>query len=107
MKKYIFLVALFSLGMVFSASAQNSKTPKASKRQVVQTKRIKQGVNSGELTRGEVAVLGKQQRSINRSKRRAKADGQVTRGERAQIHNRQNRANRNIVRKKNNQRDRN
>ncbi|HKK74836.1 MAG TPA: hypothetical protein VJ953_07190 [Saprospiraceae bacterium] len=107
MKKYIFLVALFSLGMVFSASAQSQKTPKASKRQVVQTKRIKQGVKTGELTRGEVAVLGKQQRSINRSKRSAKADGQVTRAERVQIQNRQNRANRNIKRKKNNKRAQN
>lgn len=107
MKKYIFLIALFSLGMVYSATAQSQTTPRAAQRQVTQTKRIKQGVRSGELTKGEAAVLGKQQRSINRSKRRAKADGQVTRRERATIQTRQNRASRNIKRKKNNERDRN
>jgi hypothetical protein len=106
MKKYIFLIAIFSLGLAFNATAQN-QTPKVTKRQVVQKKRIKGGVNNGELTKGEVAQLGKQQRSINRSKRRAKADGQVTRGERVVLHKRQNNASKNIARKKNNRRDRN
>lgn len=102
MKKHIFLIAILSLGMVWGASAQTATTPKVSKRQVTQSKRIKQGVKNGELSKGETAVLGKQQGSINRSKRRAKADGQVTPGERAKLHKRQNRAHRNIKRKKNN-----
>lgn len=107
MKKYIFLIALFSLGMVFSATAQSQTTPTAGQRQVTQAKRINEGIRSGEITKGEAVVLGKQQRSINRSKRRAKADGQVTRREQAEIQIRQNRSSQSIKRKKNNERDRN
>lgn len=106
MKKCIFLIALFSLGLAFSVSAQTG-TPKVTKRQVAQKNRIQNGVQNGELTKGEVAQLGMQQRSINRSKKRAKADGQVTKKERAILHKRQNHANRNIKRKKHNGRDRN
>jgi hypothetical protein len=104
MKLKLIMLGIFCFGLTFSAQAQTA-TPKVSKRQVNQTKRIKQGVHSGELTRGETAALKSQQRSINRTKRRAKADGNVTKKERAIIHTRQNRANKNIARKKHNGRN--
>ncbi len=98
------LVFVFSLGLF--AQAQTA-TPKVSKRQKVQKERIKDGVQSGELTKRETAKVARQQRDIKRTKRRAKADGNVTTAERARIHSKQNKANRNIRRKKNNDRSRN
>ncbi len=103
-KKFLFcaILGLFAV----SIQAQSTATPKVTKRQVNQSKRIGQGVNSGELTRGETKQLAHQQRRINRSKKAAKADGTVTKKERATIHARQNAASRNIKRKKHNKRDR-
>lgn len=94
------------LGLVFvlfamAASAQTA-TPKVADRQVNQQKRIVKGVKSGELNKKETVKLERQQRRINRSKKRAKADGDVSRKERAKIHARQNKASRNIKRAKKN-----
>lgn len=106
MKLKAIFFGLFLLAFGVAAQAQTA-TPGATSRQAAQQKRIKQGVNSGELTRGEAVQLEKQQRRVNRSKKQAKADGQVTAAERAQIHRQQNRASKNIARKKHNVRDRN
>lgn len=94
------------LGLVFAifaltASAQTA-TPVVKDRQVNQQKRIVKGVKEGELSKKEVARLERQQRSVNRSKRRAKSDGKVTKGEKARIHAKQNRTSRTIKRAKNN-----
>ena len=106
MKFKALLFSLFFVGFAFTASAQTA-TPKVTKQQVRQQKRIAHGVKNGELTRGEVAKLQRQQRSINRSKKRAKADGVVTKKERVVLNARQKRASANIHHKKNNARDRN
>jgi len=105
MKARLIIMGILCMGLVFSASAQSNKTPGVSKRQLKQGKRIKKGVKSGELTKGETAVLKGQQRSINRTKKRAKADGKVTKRERAGIHKRQNNASKNIGRKKHNRKN--
>lgn len=94
------------LGLVFvlfamAASAQTA-TPKVTDRQVNQQKRIVKGAKSGDLNKREAVKLEKQQRRINRSKKRAKADGKVTKKERVKLHTRQNRASRNIKRAKKN-----
>lgn len=107
MKLRALIIALFLVGFAFSTQAQSTATPKVTKRQVKQQKRINQGVKSGELTKGETVVLQKQQKAIRKGKIHAKSDGKVTKTERARLHARQNKANRNIARKKNNNRSRN
>jgi hypothetical protein len=94
------------LGLVFilfamGAQAQTA-TPKVKDRQVNQQKRIVKGAKAGEVNKQEAIRLEKQQKRINRSKKRAKADGQVTKKERAVLHARQNKASRNIRRAKKN-----
>ncbi|MDX2246747.1 MAG: hypothetical protein SF052_08235 [Bacteroidia bacterium] len=101
MKIKLVALLLFFAGIAFTAAAQTA-TPNVTQSQAHQTKRIKHGVKSGELTPAETRALAKQQRRINRGKKVAKADGTVTAGERAALNARQNRASRNIYRKKHN-----
>lgn len=94
------IIVMFLIGFTFTIQAQ--VTPKVTKTQINQQKRIKHGVRNGELTKRETVRLQKQQANIHRTKKRAKADGVVTRKERAVIRGKQARANRTITRKKNN-----
>lgn len=106
--KAIYLVfTLAFMGLFVSVSAQSPATPHVSKTQVKQQKRIKQGVQSGELTRREIRTLQRQQAQVQRTKRKAKADGVVTPRERIIINNKQKRASVNIARQKNDAQDRN
>ena len=104
--KLMIATLLFFFGTQELVQAQTA-TPGVSKRQVKQTRRIKGGVKSGELTKGETKQLARQQRRIRRDKRDAKVDGVVTRKERGELRARQNSANRRIYRKKNNGNSRN
>lgn len=99
---------LLGLGLVaFCASGFSQTTKKkVNKRQVVQQKKINQGVKSGELTKKEAVQLQKQQRNINQTKKAAKADGVVTRKEKAIINHKQNKAAGNIAKKKHNDKKR-
>lgn len=101
MKIKLFALLFLFGGIAFTVNAQTA-TPHIKHTQVHQTKRIRQGVQSGELTKAETRALAKQQRRINRGKNIAKSDGTVTPGEKAVINARQNRASRNIYRKKHN-----
>jgi hypothetical protein len=69
-----------------------------------QEKRICQGIESGELTRGETRQLSKQQRRIRKSQRIAWADGTLTGKERVGLERQQNKASKNIYRMKHNNR---
>jgi hypothetical protein len=89
------VLAAFIMSMAGSALAQ-TRTPVATKRQVNQQARIKQGVNSGELNRREAVRLEAEQAKIQAEKRIAKADGNVTPRERAKIQHDQNKASRQI-----------
>lgn len=102
MKKVLLVGAFLTFCVCYSSLAQesNPRAAKASARQAAQHTRINQGIKSGELTKKEAKVLKVQQRDINRTKKRAKADGQVTREEKRKINRKQNRANRNIKRQK-------
>lgn len=105
--KAIYLVfTLAFMGLFLSVSAQSPATLKVVKTQVQQQKRIKQGVQSGELTRRETLELERQQANVQRSKRKAKADGVVTPRERAIIKSKQQRASVNIARQKHDAQDR-
>ena len=105
MKLRMLLLGLFFVGFTLATQAQRA-TPKVSKRQVNQQKRIGHGVKNGELTKGEAVRLQKQQGRIRQTKRNAKSDGVVTKKERVGIHARQNAASKNIAYKKNNKHSR-
>ena len=106
MRKIFTILTVITLTFVISG-VSFAQTPKVAKRQVNQQKRIKQGVRSGELTRGEVRRLEKEQNQVRKAKVRARSDGEVTNRERARIHHEQNQASRHIYRAKHNRRDRN
>jgi hypothetical protein len=103
MKKLLVVVALVALGLG-SVTAQTA-TPHATKRQLKQQARIKEGVKSGELTPGETRRLERQQAKIQHDKKVAKSDGTVTPAERAKIAHEQNRASRRIYRLKHNDKE--
>jgi hypothetical protein len=79
------------------------KAPRITKRQLHQQERIKQGVKSGELTKGEAGKLEKQQAKIQHDKKVAKADGKVTPKERRKIRHEQNKASKDIKELKTNE----
>ncbi len=106
MRKFYAFMTVFCLTVVL-AGVSVAQTPGARNRQINQQKRIRQGVQSGELTRGEVRRLGREQNQIRKMKVRARSDGDVTNRERARIMREQNQASRHIYRAKNNRRDRN
>jgi hypothetical protein len=99
--KAIVISAFLTLVLTVSAIAQE-RTPRVNARQKAQRVRIAEGRQSGEVTKGEAAVLNKQQRHIRRSERRAKADGNVTAAERKRLDRKQDRASRTIRRTKTN-----
>ena len=84
----------------------STKTPVIKQRQMNQRARIRQGVRSGELTKGEARNLRQEQRTIQAEKQMAKADGKVTPAERAKLRRDQNKASRDIYRLKHNNRER-
>ena len=87
--------------LLFSTIACAQSTPLADKREQNQRARIRDGVESGEVTKAEAARLKAEQRHIRRTERRAKSDGQVTPRERAKIQRKQNKASRDIRSQKN------
>ena len=99
MKKLLLLIIAFT-GLTIVLQAQTG-TPRASQRQANQKDRIKEGVQSGDLTKREAAALQGQQAKIKQDKKNAKADGVVTPQERAKIHREQKKANKAIHHEKN------
>lgn len=99
MKIKSILLGLFVFALATGSQAQ-TRTPKVDKKQYLQQKRISNGVKEGKISRKEAHSLKKQQRHINRAKKRAKADGVVTKPERAKLHVKQKRARRHIASKK-------
>jgi hypothetical protein len=103
MKTKLFL--LFTLAIGLSVSNVNAQTLRSKSRHEQQ--RIKQGVKSGELTKGEAFLLAKQQRNIRKDIRCAKTNnGFIGPVERRHIKKEQRMASRNIYRLKHNNRDR-
>lgn len=94
MKKFILSFVLMA-GIGFCLSAQ-TRTPRATKRQMNQQARIAQGMQSGQLTPEEARALEQQQAKIQQDKKAAKSDGVVTPEERARIHREQKRASKTI-----------
>jgi len=95
----IFTMALMITGLIFlDADLAGQVTG----RQATQQKRIRQGVASGELTRCEAGILKREQRHIQRQKRKAWSNGMLTPGERTRFKQNQNYSNRHSYRLKHN-----
>jgi hypothetical protein len=69
--------------------------------------RVRQGIKSGEMTKGETMSVLKSKREIKKDVRAARADGVVTARERKEIRNDKRKLNRKIYRVKHNNRKRN
>jgi hypothetical protein len=98
MKKLVLIALLLCSAGLFA----QSKTPVVDQREKNQQARIKEGVQTGEVTRGEARRLEAQQGKIKADEMVAKSDGKVTNAERRQLKREQNRASKNIYRKKHN-----
>ncbi len=97
--KKSFVMILSFIFMYGIAEAQTA-TPGVRERQINQQQRIKQGVRSGELTKGEALRMEARQAKIQHDKKVAKADGIVTPQERAKLNREQTAASRKIYRQK-------
>src|SRR5207245_6360130 len=95
------VIALF----LFAASAMaQDKTPVVNQRERNQQHRIRQGVKSGELTKGEARRLERQEGKIKADEMIAKSDGKVTKAERRKLNREQNRESKRSHRAKHNKR---
>ena len=107
MKKLLITMMAIGVFGICASEVMGQVTPHADRRQRNQAHRVKQGINSGEITRREARSVRHSTRSAKRYERRAKADGKVTWTERARLQHKENRASRNIYRVKHNGRSRN
>ncbi|HUI31001.1 MAG TPA: hypothetical protein VLX91_12375 [Candidatus Acidoferrales bacterium] len=99
-------LAISGISMAQEQTTQPPVRPKVAQRQINQQKRIRQGVKSGQLTKGETRNLERQQARIQRTKQMDKAEhgGKLTPRNKAQLNRMQNRAGRHIYREKHNAR---
>ncbi len=100
-----FLIATIALSMGAMAMAQPApqraaSTTRLDKREVMQQKRIDQGVASGQLTAKETNNLDKREAKLAANETAAKADGKVTRAERRKLERQANRDSKAIHRQK-------
>lgn len=77
------------------------------RREARQEHRIREGVRSGELTRGEAKRLRAEQRHIDRAQDRMLEDGDLTAKEKLRLENMQDRASRHIKNQKHDKQERN
>lgn len=99
MKKIVFLLGFLWTGYGISAQV-NTYTPEQNR---LQNKlRIKEGKKNGSLTKKEIKKLNRQQRRVNKTERKAKADGIVTLREQKKIARQNQKLSHAIYRKKHN-----
>ncbi|MGM9487675.1 hypothetical protein [Ideonella sp. YS5] len=79
---------------------RGTNTPLIDKHEASQEQRIKEGKQSGELTRHEARRLKGEQKAVDRAQTKAAADGTVTAQERQHIRKAQNKAGKDIYRQK-------
>ncbi|HEX5481293.1 MAG TPA: hypothetical protein VFZ08_01550 [Terriglobia bacterium] len=91
------------LALATPANAQD-RTPGLNHRQRNQQSRIRQGVKSGELTRGEARHLESREGRLQANKLEDKAKGPLTHRDRARLQRQANRNSRAIYRDKHNKR---
>jgi hypothetical protein len=105
MKKFIFS-SLLAISFAFTMSAQTA-TPVVDAREQNQKDRIKDGVQSGELTKKEAAHARANQRHIKKAEAKAKSDGVVTPEERAKLDAKQDKSSKRIYKNKHDAQKRN
>ena len=102
MKKTIMItIATMVCGLLITTQASAGVFQKRSKNQKL---RIRHGIKTGQLTRGEARFLKQEQRRIHRIKRIYWSDGRLTYKERRRLEKLQNKASRHIYRFKHNHR---
>ena len=79
---------------------RGTMTPLIDKHEASQEQRIKEGKQSGDLTRHEARRLKGEQKAVDRAQTKAAADGTVTAHERQHIRKAQNKAGKDIYRQK-------
>lgn len=104
--KRVRIAAVLILVMVSFVWIDAAFAGRVKNRQIKQQKRIHQGIHSGELTKGEVHKIQREQKRLQKSKRQAWSDGKLTPKERVRLEHRQDRASRHIYRAKHNDIDR-
>ena len=92
------IISAFALLVIVSAGYAQVATPVVTDKQVNQQKRIANGIQTGELTPGEVAALEAREVKIQRDKRIAQSDGIVTFRERRKLLREERRTSRAIAR---------
>ena len=102
-RNFTLLVFALCIG-VFTQLPAQTVDQAITQKQIQQTKRIRQGVKRGELTRHEATVLRMEQRKIERDKLKAESNGVVTKKELHRIKAEQKAASNDIFRKKHNNR---
>jgi hypothetical protein len=103
MKKIFGTALAFCILAVMAVSSfADTHTPVINHRQANQQARIRQGIKSGQLTRGEARRLETREGKIQADKLVDKSKGNVTRAERARLNRRLNRTSRAIYRLKHN-----
>ena len=100
MRKQITVIAIVAISTV--TFINTAFAGRAVNRQVRQQERIYQGVQSGELSSGEMARLERQQARIEGAKALSQRDGVVTKKEKVKLEVMQDRASHNIYRMKHN-----
>lgn len=94
------LAVLLSLGLGSLAYATDA--PPLAQHEIKQQQRIEQGLQSGQLTPHEAAVLHHQDQRADRMRARARADGKVTPAERQRLKRAEQRQNQRIWQLKHN-----
>ncbi len=93
---FILGCSLALLTTVAFAADAGTHDPAVNARQREQQRRIRQGVQSGELTKPETKSLENEQRAIRTEEKQFKADGKLTPAERQKLHTDLNAASRDI-----------
>lgn len=105
MKRLIgFAVTALMIGALSATSFANDRTPYINRRQENQQDRIRQGIRSGELTRGEASRLESREGRLQAQKLEDKSKGYVTPYQRAHLNRELNRTSREIYNLKHNNR---
>jgi hypothetical protein len=98
------IVTAAGVGLAMMLMADTALAGRVGDRQVRQSKRIHQGVDSGQLTAGETRRLVKEQHRLQHRKKAAWSDGQLTAQERLRLEAAQDRASVHIYKAKHNDR---
>jgi hypothetical protein len=101
----VLIAALLTVAMIAPVFA-DPHSRKIERREHRQKQRIKEGVQSGELTRPEAKKLGAEQAGIRAKEREMKSDGVFTREERQELHQDLNESSHHLFEQKHDAQDR-